>query len=145
MLKKLDLSWFLTTPGILTGLGCLLIVISIIIFISSFVGKKGKKNKVVADESVPIKELNTEEVVDATPTVTDSTPAATNVINSAPVTSVVEPTPVETVAPVVEPTVVEPTPVEVAVTPTTIDPTPVVEPVAAGIVEPVITDRKSVV
>ena len=40
MFKNFDFSWFLTTPGILTGVGCLLILISIIIFLSSMKGKK---------------------------------------------------------------------------------------------------------
>ena len=47
MFKNFDFSWFLTTPGILTGVGCLLIIISIIIFLSSL---KGKKNKVKDSE-----------------------------------------------------------------------------------------------
>ena len=40
MFKNFDFSWFLTTPGILTGVGCLLILISIIIFLSLILGAK---------------------------------------------------------------------------------------------------------
>ena len=43
MFENIDLSWFLTTPGMLTCLGCLLIIISIIIFISSLRGNKKDK------------------------------------------------------------------------------------------------------
>ena len=53
ILKNIDLNWFLSTPGILTGLGCLLIVISIIIFVSSFIGKKGKKSEETVGTSSP--------------------------------------------------------------------------------------------
>ena len=42
-MKNFSFKWFLTTPGILTGLGVLLIIISIIIFIASIKGSK--KNK----------------------------------------------------------------------------------------------------
>ena len=44
MFENFDLSWFLTTPGMLTCLGCLLIIISIIIFISSLRGNKKDKS-----------------------------------------------------------------------------------------------------
>ena len=40
MFNNFDFSWFLTTPGLLTGVGCLLILISIIIFLSSMKGNK---------------------------------------------------------------------------------------------------------
>ena len=48
MFEKFDLSWFLTIPGILTGVGCLLLIVSIIIFISALKGNK-KKNTEVSD------------------------------------------------------------------------------------------------
>ena len=55
MFKNFDFSWFLTTLGILTGVGCLLILISIIIFLSSLKGKK--KNKEEAVEANQIAEV----------------------------------------------------------------------------------------
>ena len=45
MFENFDFNWFLTTPGILTCLGCLLIIISIIIFISSLKGRNKENNE----------------------------------------------------------------------------------------------------
>ena len=42
----MDLSWFLTIPGILITGGVLLLIIALIIFIST-IGKKGKKIRIV--------------------------------------------------------------------------------------------------
>ena len=50
MFENFDLSWFLTTPGMLTCLGCLLIIISIIIFISSLRGNRKNKSVNTNDE-----------------------------------------------------------------------------------------------
>ena len=128
MFKNFNLSWFLTTPGILTSLGCLLIVISIIIFISSFLGKKGKKDKNIPNENIPIKELDAE--VTSTPDVMPEN-KATNVAETVPVTSSVVDTPppvAQDVTPVETPTPVasDVTPVEIP-TPVAPDVTPVVE------------------
>ena len=54
MFENFDFSWFLTTPGILTGVGCLLIIIAIIIFISSLRGKKKKENVDGVEETATI-------------------------------------------------------------------------------------------
>ena len=53
-----NFKWFLTTPGILTGLGCLLILISIVIFISSMLGKKNKKEKSPIEKSETVPEIS---------------------------------------------------------------------------------------
>ena len=60
MFKNFDFSWFLTTPGILTGVGCLLIIISIIIFLSSLKGKKNKvkDGEVEVNQSVQVPDVN---------------------------------------------------------------------------------------
>ena len=59
MFKNFDFSWFLTTPGILTGVGCLLILISIIIFLSSLKGKKKNKEEVVeANQTAEVPDAN---------------------------------------------------------------------------------------
>lgn len=62
MFENFDLSWFLTTPGMLTCLGCLLIIISIIIFISSLRGNKkdklGNTNEEVGGQIPEVQEGN---------------------------------------------------------------------------------------
>ena len=118
MLKNFDFSWFLTTPGILTGVGCLLILISIIIFISSLKGKKKEKVEDVKVENTVVPEV--------TPTVQGTAP-----VNFA---ATMEPAPLENnisggQASFVEPTV---SPVEPQVTPVT-----PVTPVASEPVAPV--------
>ena len=109
-----DFKWFLTTPGILTGLGCLLILISIVIFISSMIGKKNKKegNEPIVSEAIPdVNSTNLESNVAETPSTTVAP------VEVAPVA--VEPT----VAPVgVAPVAVEPTVAPVEVTPVAVEP-----------------------
>ena len=110
-----DFKWFLTTPGILTGLGCLLILISIVIFISSMIGKKNKKegNEPIVSEAIPdVNSTNLESNVAETPSTTVAS------VEVAPVA--VEPT----VAPVeVTPVASEPTVAPIEVTPVAVEPT----------------------
>ena len=111
MFENFNFSWFLTTPGILTILGCLLILISIIILISSLGGKKSKDT----DENGNVNNVDSE----------------TNAINNgvAPVSVVPEVNPVEvapvSVTPEVKPVEVAPVSVTPEVKPVEIAPAPV--------------------
>ena len=58
MFKNFDFSWFLTIPGMLTGVGCLLVLISIIIFISTMKDKKKKDGVSEVNVSIPVQEVN---------------------------------------------------------------------------------------
>ena len=130
MFKNFDFSWFLTTPGILTGVGCLLILISIIIFLSSLKGKKKNKEEAVeANQTAEVPDANpvnlSTEPINFAKTM-EPTPIVNNNIDVnpevAPVTPVnqnpeVTPVNVETVVTPVEP--VQPEPVSMqSVTPT---------------------------
>ena len=148
-MKNFDFSWFLTTPGILTGLGCLLILISIIIFISSLMGDKKKKSDNVSVTDTPVDNtsdnvttnaVTTESVAETpapvTPEVTPEAPAPVVpevAVNVEPVA--VTPVAPEAAAPVVPEVAVNVEPV--AVTPVAPEaPAPVVPEVAVN-VEPV--------
>ena len=87
MFEKFDLNWFTTVPGILSGLGCLLIIIAVIIFITSLFGKKGNKDN-AQDIPNEIPEISKENsVVNETPNVAP--------VEVTPVASTPEATPVE--------------------------------------------------
>ena len=138
-----NFKWFLTTPGILTGLGCLLILISIVIFISSMLGKKNKKEKSAIEKSETVPEIS--DTTKVPETIVAETPAVAPV-EVAPVAQEPTVTPVEVTPVAVEPAVtpVEVTPVapEPAVTPvevTPVAPEPTVTPTYTGInIEPTI-------
>ena len=158
MFKNFDFSWFLTTPGILTGVGCLLILISIIIFLSSLKGKKKNKEEAVeANQTAEVPDANpvnlsTEPInfaktMEPTPMVNDNINVNPEVAPVTPVNPTPEVTPVnvETVVTPVEP--VQPTqamPEPVPVQPVNVQPesvsmqavTPTVNPIN---IEPQIT------
>ena len=135
MFKNFDFSWFLTTPGILTGVGCLLILISIIIFLSSM---KGKKKDVEEN-------LNTDAVIP------DANPVASGGVAPIDFAKTMEPTPLDasvnqSVANNVNPNTVvnnisemdklQTTPVEPSVAPINMEPQINPVPVAPVSVEP---------
>ena len=125
MFENFDLSWFLTTPGMLTCLGCLLIIISIIIFISSLRGNKkdklGNTNEEVGGQIPEVQEGN--QVQDANvglgidPTINQT--VENTVSNTQDVVQPVEVPPINVTntQPPVEPVNVAP--------PTPIEPTPI--------------------
>ena len=149
MFENFDLSWFLTTPGMLTCLGCLLIIISIIIFISSLRGNRKNKSVNTNDEvgeQIPEVQENSQ-VQDANsglgidPTINQT--VETTVSNTSASVEPVEVPPINvTNTPPVEPvnvtpvTPVEATPISVApqpeqesinITPIQPEPTPVMQ------------------
>ena len=90
----MDFSWFGTIPGMLITGGVLLLIISLIIFISTM-GKKGKKDKSSVEEKYfeGAKEMVSESslsnsvsapVIDAIPTGTDSITGMPNVAFATP-------------------------------------------------------------
>ena len=90
----MDFSWFGTIPGMLITGGVLLLIISLIIFISTM-GKKGKKDKSSVEEKSleGAKEMVSESslsnsvsapVIDAIPTGTDSITGMPNVAFATP-------------------------------------------------------------
>ena len=124
--ENFDLSWFLTTPGILTGLGCLLIIISIIIFISSLVGGKKEKKEAEVVSEAPAAPVQ----ADATPVQTVAEPAPV-VASPTDTPSTVEPVvTTQTASPVESPveTSVEPQVASVNIEPTVSPVAPVAEP-----------------
>ena len=137
MFKNFDFSWFLTTPGILTGIGCLLIIISIIIFISSAKGnsKKNKDNVEVSEASIPdVNPVNVgTEPINFAKTM-EPLPIENNQVENVPVTPV-EPVNMEPQVTPVQPISVEPqvTPVQ----PISIEPQ--ITPVQPISIEPQIT------
>ena len=142
MFKNFDFSWFLTTPGILTGIGCLLIIISIIIFISSAKGnsKKNKDNVEVSEASIPdVNPVNAgTEPINFAKTM-EPLPIENNQVENVPVTPVapapVEPVNVEPQVAPVQPIIIEPqvTPVQ----PISVEPQ--ITPVQPISIEPQIT------
>ena len=124
MFENFDFSWFTTIPGILTGIGCLLILISIIIFISSLFGKKRKDNENIKEE-VKVEDSLVEKTSEVKET--NDTPAEVTPVSTEPTVTPVEVTPVTqepTVTPVeVTPVAPEPTVTPVEVTPVTQEPT----------------------
>ena len=158
MFKNFDFSWFLTTPGILTGVGCLLILISIIIFLSSLKGKKKNKEEAVEANqtaevpdansvNLSIEPINFAKTMEPTPMVNDNINVNPEVAPVTPVNQTPEVTPVnvETVVTPVEP--VQPTqamPEPVPVQPVNVQPEPVsMQPVTPTVnpinIEPQIT------
>ena len=141
MFEKFDLKWFTTVPGILTGIGCLLILISIIVFITSLFGKKKKdgdtpKENIVVNDipNTKTEETKTVETAEVTPTTTESAIAPVEVapVTEEPAVAPVEVTPVTeepTVAPVeVAPVTEDPAVAPVEITPASID----IQPVETG-------------
>ena len=144
MFKNFDLSWFLTTPGILTCLGCLLIIISIIIFISSLRGNKIKKEVNTNNETIsevngvvnnePLQQVDNNTLnngIGVDPMLNLQTE---NVLNEGVNPVVAPPINVTEQVPVVESNVAPVNPVEV--TPVTVEPTPM-EPINVAPVNPV--------
>ena len=135
MFKNFDFGWFTTMPGILTAIGCLLILISIIILISSLFSKNKNKKGESVEENTAQSEMDavttepTVAPVEVTPVATEPTVAPVEVtpITTEPTVAPVEVTPVTTeptVAPVeVTPVTTEPTVAPVEVTPVTTEPT----------------------
>ena len=142
----MDFSWFGTIPGMLITGGVLLLIISLIIFISTM-GKKGKKDKNSVEEKSleGAKEMVSESslsnsvsapVIDAIPTGTDS-------ITGMPNVAFATPTPVhpEVVSPMsgtapVQPEVAPPMPGAVPVQPEVAQPMPEAAPVQPEVVQP---------
>ena len=142
----MDFSWFGTIPGMLITGGVLLLIISLIIFISTM-GKKGKKDKNSVEEKSleGAKEMVSESslsnsvsapVIDAIPTGTDS-------ITGMPNVAFATPTPVqpEVVSPMsgtvpVQPEVAQPMPGAVPVQPEVAQPMPEAAPVQPEVVQP---------
>ena len=142
MFENFDLSWFLTTPGMLTCLGCLLIIISIIIFISSLRGNRKNKSVNTNDEvggQIPEVQENSQ-VQDANsglgidPTINQT--VETTVSNTSASVEPVEVPPINvTNTPPVEPVNVTPvTPVEA--TPISVVPQPEQEPINITPIQP---------
>ena len=142
MFENFDLSWFLTTPGMLTCLGCLLIIISIIIFISSLRGNRKNKSVNTNDEvgeQIPEVQENSQ-VQDANsglgidPTINQT--VETTVSNTSASVEPVEVPPINvTNTPPVEPVNVTPvTPAEP--TPISITPQPEQEPINITPIQP---------
>ena len=143
---NMDFSWFGTIPGMLITGGVLLLIISLIIFISTM-GKKGKKDKNSVEEKSleGAKEMVSESslsnsvsapVIDAIPTGTDS-------ITGMPNVAFATPTPVqpEVVSPMsgtvpVQPEVAQPMPGAVPVQPEVAQPMPEAAPVQPEVVQP---------
>lgn len=151
MLKNFDFSWFLTTPGILTCLGCLLILISIIIFLTTIKGGKKKKDETLAPTTETPAETVAAPVVEPNSVGTPVAPVTTPVesvqpaVEPVPVAPPIAPvtTPVEPVQPAVEPLPIE-TPVAPVAAPvepvqSAVEPIPVETPVAPSEVQPTIT------
>ena len=139
MFENFDFSWFLTTPGILTGLGCLLILISIIIFISSLRG--GKKNKNINENGNNVQPAAVGEI-QPTQVTQQAAPVDIQPIQAAPEAAPVEVQPTQ-VAPEVTPVEIQPIQVAPEGAPVEIQPTQVapevtpVEPSYSGInIEP---------
>ena len=107
MFKNFDFGWFTTMPGILTAIGCLLILISIIILISSLFSKNKNKKGESVEENTAQSEMD---AVTTEPTVT---PVEVTPVTTEPTVAPVEVTPVTT----------EPTVAPVEVTPVTTEPT----------------------
>ena len=142
----MDFSWFGTIPGMLITGGVLLLIISLIIFISTM-GKKGKKDKNSVEEKSleGAKEMVSESslsnsvsapVIDAIPTGTDS-------ITGMPNVAFATPTPVqpEVVSPMsgtvpVQPEVAQPMPEAAPVQPEVAQPMPEAAPVQPEVVQP---------
>ena len=127
MFENFDLSWFLTTPGMLTCLGCLLIIISIIIFISSLRGNRKNKSVNTNDEvggQIPevqensqVQDANSGLGIDPTinqtvETTVSNTSASVEPVEVPPI-NVTNTPPVEPVN-VAPPTPIEPTPISVS-------------------------------
>ena len=142
----MDFSWFGTIPGMLITGGVLLLIISLIIFISTM-GKKGKKDKNSVEEKSleGAKEMVSESsqsnsvsapVADAIPTGTDSITGMPNVAFATPTPvqpEMVQPMP--EVAPV-QPEVVPPMPEVASVQPEVVQPMPETAPVQPEVVQP---------
>ena len=142
----MDFSWFGTIPGMLITGGVLLLIISLIIFISTM-GKKGKKDKNSVEEKSleGAKEMVSESslsnsvsapVIDAIPTGTDSITGMPNVAFATP--TPVQPevvSPMSGTAPV-QPEVAPPMPGAVPVQPEVAQPMPEAAPVQPEVVQP---------
>ena len=142
----MDFSWFGTIPGMLITGGVLLLIISLIIFISTM-GKKGKKDKNSVEEKSleGAKEMVSESslsnsvsapVIDAIPTGTDSITGMPNVAFATP--TPVQPevvSPMSEAAPV-QPEVVQPMPEAAPVQPEVVPPMPEAAPVQPEVVQP---------
>ena len=88
MFKNFDFSWFLTIPGILTGVGCLLVIISIIIFISTIRSKKTKDSENDVNVVIPDQGVNSVPIDNNGNPLNVVNDASTNVVdNQLPLTS----------------------------------------------------------
>ena len=130
MFENFDFSWFITIPGILTSLGCLLIIVAILIFISSALSKKkNKKEEAFENTSNDFSNVATEPIVD---------PFAMNNLNPnvTQMNETIQPVPVQVapvnVEPQLEPVQVAPINVEPQIEPVQVTPVnvePQLEPV----------------
>ena len=130
----MDFSWFGTIPGMLITGGVLLLIISLIIFISTM-GKKGKKDKNGVEEKSleGAKEMVSEssQSNSVSAPVADAIPTGTDSITGMPNVAFATPTPVQpgVVSPMsgtvpVQPEVVQPMPETVPVQPEVVQPMP---------------------
>ena len=88
MFENFDFSWFLTIPGILTGVGCLLVIISIIIFISTIRSKKTKDSENDVNVVIPDQGVNSVPIDNNDNPLNVVNDASTNVVdNQLPLTS----------------------------------------------------------
>ena len=87
MFKNFSFSWFLTIPGMLTGVGCLLVIISIIIFISTLKDKKKKNNEADVNVAIPDQGVNSVPIDNDGNPLNGNNTSANIVDNQAPLTS----------------------------------------------------------
>ena len=142
----MDFSWFGTIPGMLITGGVLLLIISLIIFISTM-GKKGKKDKNGVEEKSleGAKEMVSEssQSNSVSAPVADAIPTGTDSITGMPNVAFATPTPVQpgVVSPMsgtvpVQPEVVQPMPETAPVQPEVVQPMPETAPVQPEVVQP---------